>query len=148
MGTIPRQCLFSTFEDWCYKKIEGGEPLSAPEMDQEYLQICREYYGDAVALPEEFGCDWARIPHMYYKYYVYQYATSITYAAAICSRVSKGEKGAAEDYVKFLKAGNSMSPDRLLAIAGVDPLQDEPYRLAEAYLGGLIDEFIELADAR
>jgi len=148
LGTIHRQCLFSTFEDWCYKKIEGGEPLSAPEMDREYLNICREYYGDAVALPEEFGCDWARIPHMYYNYYVYQYATSITYAAAICSRVSKGEKGAAEDYVKFLKAGNSMSPDRLLAIAGVDPLQDETYRLAEAYLGGLIDEFIKLADAR
>lgn len=144
LGTILRQCMYSEFEDYCYKEIEAGRPLSADGMDRRYFALCEQYYGSSIALPEEFASDWARVPHFYYNYYVYKYATSITYAAAVVGSVQDGKAGAVDDYIRFLKAGSSASPAKLLRIAGVDPLADETYDTAHRYICGLIDDFIRL----
>ena len=73
---------------------------------------------------------WASIPHMYYNYYVYQYATAVAYAASICKRITSGEEGTVDDHLAFLKLGASESPCDLLAAAGVDPLAEETYQNA------------------
>ncbi|MCR5355842.1 MAG: hypothetical protein K6E63_00410 [Lachnospiraceae bacterium] len=147
MNTIIRQCLYSEFEDYCYKTIEGGGALDAGEMADKWMELTAQYYGDKVAVPDNMGIDWARIPHLYYDYYVYKYATSITYAASICELVD--EKGQEEKnaYLEFLKAGTVDVPSELLKIAGVDPLDDATYDAAGEYISGLIDEFIETAGA-
>ena len=145
LGTIVRQCLYSEFEDYCYKTIEGGGSLDADAMAQKWLELEKLYYGDKMTILDDSGIDWARIPHLYYDYYVYQYATSITYAASICSQV--GQKGQEEidDYLDFLKAGTTTSPAELLSIAGVDPLDDDTYSAAGELIENLIDEFTQTA---
>ena len=79
---------------------------------------------------------------MYYDYYVYQYATSITYAASVCEQVEQKGQEEVDAYLKFLKAGNSASPAELLGIAGVDPLKDDTYEAAGSLITALIDDFI------
>ena len=143
-GTILTQCMFSEFEDYCYKEIEAGRPLSPAEMEKKYEALSREYNGDAIIYPEHIGSDWTRIGHFYYDYYVYKYATSMTYAAAICRKVESGEPDAVDKYIRFLKLGCSASPAELLKVAGVDPLDDATYEEAYEYFKGLVEEYKEL----
>ena len=91
---------------------------------------------------------WADIPHFYYVYYVYQYATSISYAASIAQGILNGKEDAVEDYLSFLKAGHSADPQTLLSIAGVDPLNPETYHAAMDYFKSLVDEYERLVDAK
>lgn len=140
--TLLRQCMHSEFEDYCYKTIEGGGALDASEMAQKWIELEKLYYGDSVAIYEDSGIDWARISHLYYDYYVYQYATSITYAASVCEQVEQKGQEEVDAYLKFLKAGNSASPAELLGIAGVDPLKDDTYEAAGSLITALIDDFI------
>ena len=84
-GTLMVQAQISEFEDYCYKVIENGGSLSADDLSKKWLQLQRKYYGDNVMVPDHAGIDWARIPHLYYNYYVYKYATSITYAASLAA---------------------------------------------------------------
>ncbi|MCR5652120.1 MAG: hypothetical protein K6F86_13180 [Lachnospiraceae bacterium] len=147
MGTIIRQCLYSEFEDYCYKTIEEGGSLNADDMAEKWLELNRLYYGDAVSIEDDYGIDWARIPHLYYNYYVYKYATSLTYAASVCQQVEDNGQKEIDAYIDFLKAGASDSPSSLLQIAGVDPLDDDTYKAAGELIGSLIDEFIETSGA-
>ncbi len=143
-SSLSRQCNYSEFEDYCYKTIEAGGGLSADAMAEKWLELSKLYYGDEFTIPEYSGIDWARIPHYYSCYYVYNYATSITYAASINQRIEEEGQAARDDYIAFLKAGNSQDPVSLLKIAGVDPLDDSTYEAAGKYLENLIDEFIEM----
>ena len=145
LSTILRQCMYSEFEDYCYKTIENGGALDAEEMAAKWIELEELYYGEGMTIPEDSGIDWARIPHMYYDYYVYKYATSITYAASICNQVDEKGQDEIDAYMEFLKAGNSASPSELLSIAGVDPMDDATYDEAEVLIGNLIDEFVETA---
>ena len=145
-GTLMAQVQISEFEDYCYKVIENGGSLSADDLSEKWLQLQRKYYGDNVTIPDYAGIDWARIPHLYYNYYVYKYATSITYAASICKQVEEKGQDEIDAYMQFLKAGNSASPSELLAIAGVDPLDDATYEAARNYIEDLIDEFVDEAE--
>lgn len=145
LGTIMRQCLYSEFEDYCYKTIEKGGSLNADDMADKWMELQKLYYGDGMTLLEDSGIDWARIPHFYYDYYVYKYATSITYAASICEQVEEKGQGEIDAYISFLKAGKSASPADLLRIAGVDPLEDDTYESAGKLISELIDEYIETA---
>ena len=147
LNTILRQCLYSEFEDYCYKTIENGGSLNADAMAEKWLELEKEYYGDSVTILDDSGIDWARIPHLYYGYYVYKYATSITYAASICEQVEEKGQEEINAYLDFLKAGSCAKPSELLGIAGVDPLKDETYEAARELIGVLIDEFIETANA-
>ncbi len=89
-----------------------------------------------------FYCNRSGIPHLYNNYYVYQYATSVTYAASICNLVDKNGQDEVDDYISFLKAGASASPADLLRIANVDPLADKTYEEAGALIKDLIDEYV------
>ncbi len=145
LSTILRQCMYSEFEDYCYKTIENGGALDAEEMAAKWIELEELYYGEGMTIPEDSGIDWARIPHMYYDYYVYKYATSITYAASICNQVDEKGQDEIDAYMEFLKAGNSASPSELLSIAGVDPMDDATYDEAQVLIENLIDEFVETA---
>ena len=79
---------------------------------------------------------------------MYQYATSIVYAASICERITSGEEGAVEDYLAFLKLGASQSPEELLAVAGVDPLDAETYQRGLDFFSEMVDEYERLVDAK
>ncbi len=114
-------------------------------MADKWLELQHLYYGDAITVYDDSGIDWARISHYYNNYYVYQYATSITYAASICNKVDEKGQEEIDAYLEFLKAGNSASPSELLRIADVDPLADETYEDAGELISELIDEFIKTA---
>ncbi len=142
VNTIFYQCMYVEFEDWCYKIIEAGGTLNADDMCKKWVELQKLYFGEAITIPDETGIDWARIPHFYYEpYYVYQYATSITYASSICNLVDEKGQEEVDAYLDFLKAGKTASPAELLSIAGVDPMKDETYQAAGTYISGLIDEF-------
>ncbi len=147
-GTLMAQAQISEFEDYCYKVIEDGGTLNADDLSEKWLQLQRKYYGDNVTVPDYAGIDWARIPHLYYNYYVFKYATSITYAASICKQTEEKGQEEIDAYMRFLKAGNSASPSELLALAGVDPLDDATYEAAGELIGELIDEFISEAEGQ
>ena len=147
LSTLARQCMYSEFEDYCYKTIEGGGSLDATAMANKWIELEKLYYGDVMTILDDSGIDWARVPHFYYNYYVYKYATSITYAAALCKQVETNGQETIDAYLEFLKAGNSASPAELLKIAGVDPLSDDAYEMAGELIDNLIDEFLEAANA-
>lgn len=148
LNTIVRQCMYSEFEDYCYKTIENGGSLNANAMADKWLELEHMYYGDAVTVYDDSGIGWARIPHLYYDYYLYQYATSLTYAASVCNQVDEKGQEEIDAYLEFLKAGNSASPSELLKIADVDPLADETYEEAGELISELIDEFIKTAGTK
>ena len=147
-GTFFTQVMFAEFEDYFYQIVEAGDALDGEALSDKYLELMNKYQGDAVISFPEAKYRWADIPHFYYVYYVYQYATSITYAASIAQGILGGKENAVEDYLSFLKAGRSADPQTLLSIAGVDPLKEETYRAAMDYFKGLVDEYERLVDAR
>ena len=146
LNTILTQCMYSEFEDYCYKTIENGGSLDASDMAEKWIELQKTYYGDQLTVYEDSGIGWARIPHLYYNYYVYKYASSLTYAASICEKVEDEGQDEIDAYLQFLKAGNSADPAALLDIAGVDPLDDETYESAQKLISDLIDEYIEALD--
>ena len=147
LSTLHRQILYSEFEDYCYKIIEAGGSLNADDMSEKWLELFKQYYGDAMTVDDDYGIDWARIDHLYYNYYLYKYATSITYAASLCNRVEENGQKETDAYLDFLKAGKTADPASLLAIAGIDPMDDDTYSEAGKLIEGLIDEFIETTGA-
>ena len=147
-GTFFSQVMFAEFEDYFYQTMEAGEALDGEALSDKYLELLNEYRGDAVINFPEAKYRWADIPHFYYVYYVYQYATSISYAASIAQGILEGRENAVEDYLNFLKAGRSADPQTLLSIAGVDPMKEDTYRAAMDYFKGLVDEYERLVDAK
>ncbi|MCR5473823.1 MAG: hypothetical protein K6F28_01325, partial [Lachnospiraceae bacterium] len=136
------QCRYSEFEDYCYRILESGGSLNGDDLNKKWLELTKLYYGDNVKVDDDSAIGWARIPHLYYNYYVYKYATSITYAASICNLVDKNGQDEIDDYIRFLKAGTSVSPADSLRIANVDPLDDITYEEAGALIKELIGEYI------
>jgi oligoendopeptidase F len=146
--TFFTQVMYSEFEDELYRTIEAGGALDGEALSDRYLELLNAYRGDSIVSFPENKYLWAEIPHFYEPYYVYIYATSITYATSIVQGILGGREGAVEDYLSFLKAGRSADPQTLLSIAGVDPLKEETYRAAMDYFKGLVDEYEQLVDAR
>lgn len=136
--TVFRQTMFAEFEDWTHKTIEAGGTLTADAMCNYYNELNKKYFGDALADDEWIKYEWARIPHFYNSFYVYQYATGYSAAAAISDIIL--EKGP-DDYLKFLKTGSSNYPIELLKIAGVDMSKAEPIERAMKVFEELVNEF-------
>ncbi|MGN0743075.1 MAG: M3 family metallopeptidase, partial [Candidatus Fimadaptatus sp.] len=113
-GTFFSQAWYAEFEDAAYQTVEAGYSLDAEELSDLWMELNETYRGDAVKTYPDYRYQWATIPHMYYNYYVYQYATSVAYAASICEYIASGDEGAVEDYLAFLKLGGSMDPADLL----------------------------------
>jgi oligoendopeptidase F len=119
-GTVYRQTMFAEFEKLIHEKVEKGIPLTPDELCSSYFELNKRYYGDAVKPNQLIEMEWARIPHFYYNFYVYKYATGFSAAEAFVQRILTGNSDAMAQYIGFLKAGSSKDPLDILADAGVD----------------------------
>lgn len=142
-ATIYRQTMFSEFERIIYDKISNDEALTADILSDEYYKLNQDYFGSNVVIDDEIRYEWARIPHFYYNFYVYKYATGLSAAASIVTRLLNGSL-AAEDYISFLKCGKSKSPLESLKVAGVDLSDKSVIEDALEMFSSTIDEFQKL----
>lgn len=146
-GTLFRQTQFAEFELAIHKKVENGEPLTSDVLNEMYGNILKKYYGHdegVTYIDDLFKTEWTFIPHFYYNYYVYQYATSYTASIALGEKVLNREPGAVEDYLAFLSAGSSDYPINLLKKAGVDMTTREPFTKAMDAMDRVMDEIEEI----
>ena len=125
-GTVFRQTMFAEFEHEIHQREQNGEVLTAEHLTKIYHDLNKKYYGDDVVSDEEIGLEWARIPHFYMNYYVYQYATGYSAATTLAHNILAEKEGAVERYLEFLKAGNSIEPIEVLQKAGVDMTSKQP----------------------
>lgn len=144
-GTLFRQTMFAEFEAWVHAQAEAGNPPSPEEMSRFYLQLNRDYFGPDVEVDQPIGLEWARIPHFYMNFYVYQYATSFAAATALAQRIRKDPSHQAPAYLEFLSSGSSKPPLQLLSEAGVDLGTPAPIEEALAFFGKLLDEMEQLS---
>lgn len=142
--TLYRQTMFAEFELMINEKAENGESLTADVLCELYRQLNILYYGEDIVIDHELDMEWARIPHFYYNYYVYQYATGFSAAIALSQRILKEGAPAVKDYIGFLSGGCSKDPISLLKGAGVDMTSTKPVTDALKLFGELIDEMEEL----
>lgn len=125
-GTVFRQTMFAEFEHDIHQREQNGEVLTAEHLTNIYYELNKKYYGEDIVHDEEIGLEWARIPHFYYNYYVYQYATGYSAATALANDILAGKDGAVDRYIEFLKAGSSDYPIEVLKKAGVDMTSKQP----------------------
>ncbi len=142
--TLYRQTMFAEFELMINEKVERGESLTAENLHEMYHQLNVDYYGEDLIVDEELDMEWARIPHFYYNYYVYQYATGFSAAIALSQRILNGGEDAVRDYLGFLSGGCSKDPISLLRGAGVDMASKKPVEDALKLFRELLDEMNEL----
>ena len=142
--TLYRQTMFAEFELWCSEQIRKGEALTAEALCAKYADLNRQYYGEDIEPDPEIALEWARIPHFYYNFYVYQYATGFASAIALSQRILREGKPAVDDYIRFLSGGCSTDPVSLLRGAGVDISTPAPISSALKMFDQLIGEMEEL----
>ncbi len=142
--TLFRQTMFAEFEMLTHKEIENGGVLTAKWLCDVYDDLNKKYFGPALSEDDYIRYEWARIPHFYRGFYVYQYATGYSAATAISKRILTEGEPARKDYIEFLKSGSSDYPVELLKIAGVDMSSPEPIRMAMETFKGLVDELEKL----
>lgn len=140
-GTLFRQTMFAEFEHKCHSFVESGGSLTPDWLNTEYENLNRKYYGKVVGEDDYIKYEWARIPHFYRAYYVYQYATGFSAATAISKKILEGGENERNDYLTFLTLGSSKYPVDLLKIAGVDMSSPEPVKKAMETFNALLDEF-------
>lgn len=119
-GTVFRQTMFAEFEHEIHVLSQNGEALTADKLTELYYNLNKKYFGDDLIVDEEIGLEWARIPHFYYNYYVYQYATGYAAAQSLANQILEEKEPAVERYLDYLKAGSSDYPIEVLKRAGVD----------------------------
>lgn len=140
-GTMYRQTMFAEFEMLTHDIVSQGGVLTAEQLCELYLTLNKKYFGEEMISDPEISYEWARIPHFYTPFYVYQYATGFAAAIAISSKILKGEEGIVEKYKQFLSGGSSMDPIDLLKLCDVDMSTPQPVEEAldvfESYLSEL-----------
>ncbi|WP_313290985.1 oligoendopeptidase F [Exiguobacterium sp.] len=141
-GTLFRQTMFAEFEHAIHDAARLGQSLTPEFLTSTYYALNQKYFGEEIVLDEEIGLEWARIPHFYYNYYVYQYATGISAAAALTDQILEEGQPAVERYINnFLKAGSSDYPIEVLKAAGVDMTTKAPVEAALRQFERVLDEF-------
>ena len=143
-STLYRQTMFAEFELEAGRMGERGEGLTADAFCELYGKLNQQYFGPNVVSDPQISLEWARIPHFYLNYYVYQYATGYSAAIALSNRILKEGEPAVKDYLNFLSSGNSKDPITLLKGAGVDMTTPEPVHQALSLFDSLIDEMDSL----
>lgn len=138
-NTIFRQTMFAEFELQLHKWVEEGVPFTPALLKEKYLQLVREYYGPDLVIDSEAEVEWSRIPHFYYDFYVYQYATGLSAALAL-NQKAVASTSARDKYLKFLSSGSRGYPLDLLKEAGVDMRSTEPVDMALNHFGSLVSE--------
>ncbi|NLK74620.1 MAG: oligoendopeptidase F [Clostridiales bacterium] len=143
-GTLYRQTMFAEFEMITHRMVENGESLTAENLCKIYHDLNVAYFGNDIVVDPEIDMEWARIPHFYNAFYVYQYATGYSAAIALSKRILNEGKPAVDDYINFLSSGSSNHPIELLKAAGVDMSTKEPVNQALNLFRELLDQMEEL----
>ncbi len=138
-GTFFRQAMFAEFERETHRRVDHGETLSGAAFTRIYGELVRRYHGDAVTIDDLYTVEWARIPHFYRSYYVYQYSTSIAASALFAERILAGVPGERERYLGMLRAGGSDYPYELVRRAGVDLAEPAPYQALVKRMDAIMD---------
>ena len=133
-GTLYRQTMFAEFERDMHAMTEKGTPLTADVINTHYKKLVRKYFGPNVAIDRQIAFEWMRIPHFYTSFYVYKYATCISAASAIVKRIETEGASYVNQYIDFLKCGDSKSPLDSLKVAGIDMTSPE-------VINGAIEDF-------
>ena len=144
--TLFRQTLFAEFELEAHRQVEAGQALTADSLSELYMGLIKQYYGSELIVEKDLDIEWARIPHFYRSFYVYQYATGISAALALGERIKHEGDVAAEDYLRFLRGGSSLSSIELLRNAGVDMTTPEPVQRAMDSFARWLDQLESLLD--
>lgn len=144
--TLYRQTMFAEFELEINRRNERGESLTADALNTLYHELNVQYFGDGIVIDKEIDLEWARIPHFYYDYYVYQYATGYSAAIALSRRILREGEPAVKDYINFLSGGCSADPITLLRGAGVDMATTQPITEALKLFDELITEMEQLME--
>ena len=145
-STLYRQTMFAEFELNIGRMIQEGKTLTADVLCGEYKRLNELYFGSEIVVDDRIAMEWARIPHFYYNYYVFQYATGYSAAIALSRRILREGEPAVRDYLNFLSGGCSKSPIDLLKGAGVDMTSPEPVNQALQLFGELLDEMEALME--
>ncbi|MGP4073907.1 oligoendopeptidase F [Piscibacillus sp. B03] len=143
-ATVYRQTMFAEFEHEIHKRDQNGEALTADKLTSIYYELNKKYFGEGVEVDESIGLEWARIPHFYMGYYVYQYATGYSAATALAHKILEEGDPAVERYKNYLKAGNSEDPIDVLKKAGVDMTTKAPILAALDVFEEKLNEFEQL----
>jgi oligoendopeptidase F len=149
-ATLFRQTQFAEFELRVHEQVERGETLTGDTLSALYAAITRSYYGHdqgVCIVDEEIEAEWAAIPHFYYNFYVYQYATSLTASAALAEMVLSGDRDATRRYLALLSAGGSDYPIALLRAAGIDMTGPEPFAMMMKRVNRVMDEAERIAES-
>jgi oligoendopeptidase F len=144
-GTVFRQTMFAEYEHLIHKKAQENEALTADLLTKEYYELNKKYFGEEdIEIDEEIGLEWSRIPHFYYNYYVYQYATGYSAATALSKQILTEGQPAVDRYLDFLKSGSSDYPIEVLKKAGVDMTSSKPIEEACKVFEEKLNEMEEL----
>lgn len=143
-GTVFRQTMFAEFERDIHEMVESGGALTAEVLKDHYKKLNVKYYGPEMEVDDTIALEWARIPHFYYNFYVFQYATGFSAAVALSEAVVKEGQPAVDRYLSFLAAGNHQYPVDILKGAGADMASGQPVEACLALFAKLVDEFDEL----
>ncbi|MGI6154334.1 MAG: oligoendopeptidase F [Enterococcus lemanii] len=145
-GTVFRQTQFAEFEHFMHEEDAKGTPLTSEFLSEHYGALNQKYYGPALTIDEEISLEWARIPHFYYNYYVYQYSTGFSAASALADKILAQEPGALDHYLTYLKSGSSDYPIEVMKKAGVDMTQATYLREAMQVFENRLNELEALVD--
>ncbi len=145
-GTLFRQTQFAEFEQFIHETDANGQPLTADVLDEFYGNLNQRYYGDSVEPGGEIAMEWARIPHFYYNFYVYQYATGFAAATALANKVVHGTEQERDAYINFLKSGSSDYPTEIMKRAGVDMTKADYLRDAFDTFEKRLNEFEKIVN--
>ena len=143
-STIYRQSMFAEFEKDMYNSAENDKVLTADYLCNKYYDLNKIYFGENVIVDEKIKYEWARVPHFYYNFYVYKYATGLSAACHIVNDILSGDKTAVDNYKKFLSSGQTKTPLESLKLAGVDLTKKEVISAAINMFNETIDEFKKL----
>lgn len=143
-GTIYRQTMFAEFERDIHEYVENGGALTAEYLSDSYKKLNEKYYGPNMVIDDKIAMEWARIPHFYYNYYVFQYATGFSSAISLSEKILKEGSNAVDSYIEFLSSGDSDYAINVLKKAGVDMTTSEPIDKALKLFGELVDEMDKL----
>lgn len=146
-GTVYRQTMFAEFEKHLYEKAEDGETITADMLDDLWRELNRKYYGPDIVVDEEIAVEWARIPHFYWHFYVYQYVTGYSAATALAEQIQREGEPAQKRYIEFLKSGGCDYSINILKRAGVDMSSPQPVAVTLAKFGKRLDELEKLLTA-
>ncbi len=140
-GTVFRQAQFAEFEEFIHEQDAKGTPLTANFLNDKYLELNQKYYGNDVISDDQIALEWSRIPHFYYDFYVYQYATGFSAATTLADKIINGSDQDTENYLNFLKSGSSKKPIDTMKLAGIDMTKPDYLQVAFDIFEQRLNEF-------